>query len=280
MPQARDFSQERPEQSVPEPFVRSEELRGRVALVTGVGRRRGIGSAVCRALAARGADVALSYWKTYDREMPWGADEDEPRRLVEELRASGVRAEAVEVDLSLPESAEWLLDAATERLGVPSMLVNVAAYSSHDGYEALDGEILDAHYAVNVRAMALLSVLFARRYPGGPGGRIVNFSSGQSLGPMEEELAYGMTKGAIEAFTRSLAAGVGHRGITVNAVNPGPTDTGWMTEELRRELLPKFPPGRIGYPEDAARLVAFLAGDEAAWITGQTIHSEGGFVRK
>jgi len=251
-----------------------------VALVTGVGRRRGIGSAVCRALAARGADVALSYWKAYDREMPWDADEDEPRRLVEELRASGVRAEAVEVDLSLPESAEWLLDAATERLGVPSMLVNVAAYSTHDGYEALDGEILDAHYAVNVRAMALLSVLFARRYPGGPGGRIVNFSSGQSLGPMEEELAYGMTKGAIEAFTRSLAAGVGHRGITVNAVNPGPTDTGWMTEELRRELLPKFPPGRIGYPEDAARLVAFLAGDEAAWITGQTIHSEGGFVRK
>jgi len=255
-------------------------LRGRVALVTGVGRRRGIGSAVCRALAARGADVALSYWKTYDREMPWDADEDEPRRLVEELRASGVRAEAVEVDLSLPESAGWLLDAATERLGVPSMLINVAAYSTHDGYEALDGEILDAHYAVNVRAMALLSVLFARRYPGGPGGRIVNFSSGQSLGPMEEELAYGMTKGAIEAFTRSLAAGVGHRGITVNAVNPGPTDTGWMTEELRRELLPKFPPGRIGYPEDAARLVAFLAGDEAAWITGQTIHSEGGFVRK
>ena len=278
MPQARDFSQERPAQNIPEPFVRSEELRGRVALVTGVGRRRGIGSAVCRELAARGADVALSYWKAYDREMPW--DEDEPRRLVEELRASGVRAEAVEVDLSLPESAEWLLDAATERLGVPSMLVNVAAYSTHDGYEALDGEILDAHYAVNVRAMALLSVLFARRYPGGPGGRIVNFSSGQSLGPMEEELAYGMTKGAIEAFTRSLAAGVGHRGITVNAVNPGPTDTGWMTEELRRELLPKFPPGRIGYPEDAARLVAFLVGDEAAWITGQTIHSEGGFVRK
>ncbi|MBA2511409.1 MAG: hypothetical protein H0V28_08005, partial [Rubrobacteraceae bacterium] len=101
MPQARDFSQERPAQDVPEPFVRSEELRGRAALVTGVGRRRGIGSAVCRALAARGADVALSYWKAYDREMPWDADEDEPRRLVEELRASGVRAEAVEVDLSL-----------------------------------------------------------------------------------------------------------------------------------------------------------------------------------
>ncbi len=279
MPEARDRPQERPARSTPEPFVRSDELRGRVAVVTGVGRRRGIGSAVCRALAARGADVALSYWKPYDRGMPWDPDEDEPHRLVGELGDAGVRAEAVEIDLSLPGSPGVLLDEVEARLGAPSILVNAAAHSTRDGYEGLDAQTLDAHYAVNVRAMALLSVLFARRYPGGPGGRIVNFSSGQSLGPMEDELAYGMTKGAIEAFTKSLAAGVGHKGITVNAVNPGPTDTGWITRELRRELLPKFPPGRLGQPEDAARLVAFLAGDEAAWITGQTIHSEGGFVR-
>ena len=265
--------------NTPGPFVRSDELRGRVAVVTGVGNRRGIGSAVCRARAARGADVALSYLKVHERGSPPDPDKDEPARLVEELRRSGVRAEAVEGDLSLATSPGALLDAAEERLGVPSILVNVAAHSTRDGYERLDAGTIDAHHAVNVRAMALLSVLFVRRYPGGPGGRIVNFSSGQSLGPMEDELAYGMTKGAIEAFTKSLAAGVGHRGITVNAVNPGPTDTGWMTEELKRELLPKFPPGRLGQPEDAARLVAFLAGDEAAWITGQTIHSEGGFVR-
>src|SRR5215204_4589980 len=113
----------------------------------------------------------------------------------------------------------------------------------------------------------------------GSGGRIVNFSSGQSLGPMPGELAYVATKGAIEAFTRTLAAEVGNKGITVNAVNPGPTDTGWMTEELKREIAPRFPSGRIGQPEDAAKLVAFLAGDEAAWITGQVIHSEGGFLR-
>jgi 3-oxoacyl-[acyl-carrier protein] reductase len=280
MPEARNSPHEHPPQNTPEPFVRSDELRGRVAVVTGVGRRRGIGSAVCRALAARGADVALSYWKPYDRGMPWDPDEDEPRLLVEELRDAGVRAEAVEVDLSLAASPKELLDAAESGLGTPSILVNAAAHSTRDGYEGLDAETIDAHHAVNVRAMALLSVLFARRYPGGPGGRIVNFSSGQSLGPMEDELAYGMTKGAIEAFTRSLAAGVGHKGITVNAVNPGPTDTGWIPEDLGRELLPKFPAGRIGQPEDAARLVAFLAGDEAAWITGQTIHSEGGFVRR
>jgi 3-oxoacyl-[acyl-carrier protein] reductase len=260
-------------------MVAAGDLRGRVALVTGVGRKRGIGSAACRALASRGADVVLSYWKAYDREMPWASDEDEPEALLGELRAAGVRTEGVEMDLSGSDSAQLLLDAAEERLGRPSILINTAAYSTRDGFETLDAETLDAHYAVNVRAMALLSVDFARRYPGGPGGRIVNFSSGQSLGPMPEELAYVATKGAIEAFTRTLAAEVGHKQITVNAINPGPTDTGWMTGDLEREITPKFLLGRIGQPEDAARLVAFLASDEAAWITGQIIHSEGGFFR-
>jgi 3-oxoacyl-[acyl-carrier protein] reductase len=257
----------------------SGDLRGRVALVTGVGRRRGIGSAVCLALASRGADVVLSYWKAYDCEMPWASDEDEPEALLRQLRAAGVGAEGIEMDLSRSDSARLLLDATEERLGRSSILVNTAAYSTRDGFETLEAEALDAHYAVNVRAMALLSVGFARRYPGGPGGRIVNFSSGQSLGPMPGELAYVATKGAIEAFTSTLAAEVGHKGITVNAINPGPTDTGWMTEESKREIAPKFPSGRIGQPVDAAKLVAFLAGDEAAWITGQVIHSEGGFFR-
>jgi 3-oxoacyl-[acyl-carrier protein] reductase len=157
--------------------------------------------------------------------------------------------------------------------------VNNAAHSARDGYEALDAATFDAHYGVNLRATALLSVVFARRFDGEAGGRIANLTSGQSLGPMPGELAYAATKGGIEAFTRTLAAEVGHKGITVNAVNPGPTDTGWMTEKIRQELSAKFPAGKVGEPEDAARLVAFLASDEAAWITGQVIHSEGGFLR-
>ena len=244
-------------------------LRGRVAVVTGAGRCRGIGAAICKALAEEGADIFFTFWK----------EDDEPEGLLEELRRVGVRAETMEVDLSLLESPERLLDMVAARLGPPWVLVNNAAYSTRDGYEALDAATLDAHYAVNLRATALLSVEFARRFGGGSGGRIVNLTSGQSLGPMPGELAYAATKGAIEAFTRTLATEVGQKGITVNAVNPGPTDTGWMADELRRELSGRFPSGRVGEPEDAARLVAFLASEEAAWITGQVIHSEGGFRR-
>ena len=251
----------------------------RVALVTGASRRIGIGAAICRALAEKGHDVAFTHWQAYDRGSEWGADEDGPRALLSALRELGVRAEEFEVDLSRPETPAQLLDGVTERLGFPRVLVNNAAYSTQTDYVALTAAELDAHYAVNVRATALLSAELARRWPGGP-GRIVNMTSGQSQGPMPGELAYAASKGAVEALTVSLSAGVAPLGITVNAVNPGPTDTGWMSDDLKAKLRPKFPFGRIGQPADAARLVAFLAGDDAAWITGQIIHSEGGFLRQ
>ena len=210
--------------------------------------------------------------------MPWDPDDEGPEALLKELRETGVRAESLEADLSRPESPEEVLDAAEKSLGPLSILVNNATHSETDGYENLDATTLDAHYAVNLRAAALLATGFARRYTG-ESGRIINLASGPSLGPMVGEISYAATKGAIEAFTTTFAPEVGHKGITVNAVNPGPTDTGWMGEELREELVKKFPAGRIGKPEDAAKLIVFLASDEAAWVTGQTLHSEGGFVR-
>jgi 3-oxoacyl-[acyl-carrier protein] reductase len=252
-------------------------LRGRVAIVTGASRRRGIGAAVCRALAADGADVFFTHWSAFDQMSPWGADDDGPARLQDELQEMGVRCESLEIDLSKLDAPKRILDEVELRLGLPSILVNNAAYSTRDGYEVLDAETLDAHYAVNMRGAFLLTVEFARRFSGTSGGRIINLTSGQSVGPMPGELAYAATKGAVEAFTVSLSAELAARGITVNAVDPGATDTGWMTEEIKRELLPRFPQGRIGLPEDAARLIAFLASDEAAWITGQVIHSRGGY---
>lgn len=252
-------------------------LERRIAIVTGASRRVGIGAAVCRALAGLGADICFTYWQPYDNETSKLTDDSGPEALAEELRGLGVRVVALEIDLSQPESADQVIAACQEQLGQPAILVNNAAYSTNDGWDRLDAATLDAHYAVNLRATALLSVAFAHSWSGGEGGRIVNLTSGQDRGPMPGELAYAATKGAIVAFTRTLAAEIGHLGITVNAINPGPTDTGWMTDELQHQLLPAFPLGRLGLPEDAARIIAFLATDAAAWITGQVIHSDGGF---
>src|SRR5258708_34855211 len=105
-----------------------------------------------------------------------------------------------------------------------------------------------------------------------------NLTWGEGRGAMPGKLAYVATKGAIEAFTVTLAAEVAPRGITVNAVDPGPTDTGWMSEEVKQELLPRFPMGRIGQPDDAARIITFLAREDAAWVTGQIIRSTGGVL--
>ena len=257
--------------------MQTANLHGRIAIVTGASRRIGIGAAVCRALATDGADIFFTHWRAFDHTQPYGWDEDGPAILQDELRGIGVRCENLEIDLSNVDAPQHILDEVEARLGSPSILINNAAYSTRDGYEALDAETLDAHYAVNMRGTMLLSVGFVRRFAKKTGGRIINLTSGQSLGPMPGELAYIATKGAIEAFTVTLSAEVAALGITVNAVDPGATDTGWMTEEIKRALLPRFPLGRLGQPEDAAHLIAFLASDAAEWITGQVIHSRGGF---
>ncbi len=247
----------------------------RIAIVTGASRERGIGTAICRALASAGTGIFFTHRGSYDATMPWGAEEGWPETLQRELRGMGVRCEHMDVDISAAEAAMRIMDEVEARLGMPSILVNNAAYSTRDGYMLLDAETLDRHYEVNMRGTMLLSVEFARRFAGTEGGRIISMTSGQGVTPMPEELAYIATKGAIEAFTVSLATDLSARGITVNAVDPGATDTGWMTDELRATLIAQHPRKRVGQPEDAARLVAFLASEEAEWITGQIIHSRG-----
>lgn len=244
----------------------------KIAVVTGASNKRDIGSAICRKLASKGIDIFFTYWNS---------DSSWIEEFRQEVTTMGVRCENLEMDLSDTEAPFKILDVVQEMLGIPSILVNNAAHSTNDGYLKLDGKILDDHYAVNMRANFLLCVEFSRRFKNSnlASGRIINMTSGQELGPMPGELAYVATKGAISAFTKSLSQEVAPLGITVNAVNPGPTDSTWMTDEIREHLLPKFPMGRIGLPEDVALIVAFLASDEAKWITGQIIHSEGGFVR-
>jgi 3-oxoacyl-[acyl-carrier protein] reductase len=255
-----------------------EQAPRRLALVTGASRRRGIGAAVCRALAESGIDIFFTHWSPYDSRMPWGAEQDEPDHLQRQVQSLGVRCEHMTIDLGAIDAPQHLMQTVQERLGPVSILVNNATHDDTTApFDQLDATTLDTYYAVNMRGTMLLSAEFARGFTGPAGGRIVNLTSGQGRGAMPGKLAYAATKGAIEAFTLTLAVELAPRGITVNAVDPGPTDTGWMTEAVKRELLPRFPMGRIGQPEDAARLIAFLASEEAEWITGQIIRSTGGF---
>jgi 3-oxoacyl-[acyl-carrier protein] reductase len=253
-------------------------VRRRLAIVTGASRARGIGAAICQSLARVGVDVFFTHWSPYDRQMPWGAEEDEPALLQKQIQALGVRCEHLVIDLGTPQAPENIIQTAQTLLGPVSILINNATHDDTQApFDQLDAATLDAYYAVNMRGTMLLSVEFARRFALPSGGRIINLTSGQGRGAMPGKLAYVATKGAIEAFTITLAVEVAPRGITVNAVDPGPTDTGWMTEEIKRELLPRFPMGRIGQPEDAARLITFLASEDAGWVTGQIIRSTGGF---
>lgn len=255
------------------------QLKDKIAIITGVSRLKGIGAAICKELAETGYHIFFTYWTEYDKEMPWSIKLDEPSKLKEELMQRGVKVSSMELDLTEEDAPERLLINVVEKLGYPDILINNAAYSTNNDFSNLTAEELDKHYKVNVRATTLLSSLFAQRFDKKSGGRIVNITSGQFQGPMPGELAYATTKGAVDALTITLAAELAPLGITVNAINPGPTDTGWMTKEIKTQLKPMFPFGRIGEPKDAAKIIKFLVSDEADWITGQVIHSEGGFKR-
>jgi 3-oxoacyl-[acyl-carrier protein] reductase len=245
------------------------------AVVTGASRRAGIGAAIARALASAGCGVFITYFGAFDAAQPWGGRKDDPEGLLAELRAKGVRAEGLELDLAEVGAAETLFAQAHRTLGEVQILVNNAAYAAREDLESWSAASLDRHYAVNVRANALLVQAFVKQFRG-PWGRVVNLTSGQGAGPMPSELAYAASKGAVEALTTSLSPTLAARNITVNAVDPGPTDTGWMTPAFRAELAAASPRGRVGLPEDAARLIAFLASEEAGWVTGQIIRSRGG----
>ncbi|MCF6411189.1 SDR family oxidoreductase [Pseudalkalibacillus salsuginis] len=251
----------------------------RIALVTGASRLKGIGAATCRSLADSGIDVFFTYWTAYDRQMEWGIHNDEPALLQAELMDKGVRCERMEMDLSDTSNLNLLLRQVEDSLGYPDILINNACYSTNDSYATIEEESLDLHYAINVRAVTLLTSYFARGFKKGKGGRVISLTSGQSLESMRNELSYAITKGTVEHLTKTLVPDLAEKGITINAVNPGPNDTGWMDADLKEALLPKFPMGRLGTPEDVGRLIRFLAGEEAEWITGQIIHSEGGFQR-
>lgn len=255
-------------------------LAGRVALVTGVSRRVGIGFAIAQRLLADGASVLVHSWADHDAEQPWGADLGGTHAVLAELGGVGPRLAHREADLIDPLAPGRVVDAVVDAFGAVDIVVANHARSSSQALEDLTAEELDASWAVNVRATLLLVQRFAVVHPDDrAGGRVVLFTSGQHLGPMAEELPYATTKGTLHQLTASLSDALVDRGITVNCVNPGPTDTGYAGEDALAVGRDAMPAGRWGEPHDAARLVAWLVSDEARWITGQVINSEGGFRR-
>jgi 3-oxoacyl-[acyl-carrier protein] reductase len=239
------------------------------ALVTGVSRLSGIAAAVARAMTRDGWTVAGTGYRAYDETEPWGAEPDAPQSLLEE----GALTAWSEDDLADPEAPARVLNAAESAVGPLTALVIAHTESRVGGILDTTAASFDRHMAVNGRATLLLTAEFARRFRGEKGtGRIVAFMSSA----IHDEVGYGASKAAVEKIVVAAAAELGQRGITVNAINPGPTDTGWISDELREEFQSATPLGRVGLPEDAARLVAFLCSPTGGWITGQILVSDGG----
>ncbi|CAN5571628.1 SDR family oxidoreductase [soil metagenome] len=245
--------------------------------MTGASRRIAIGAAVARRLVADGASVVVHSWSAHDSEQSWGADAGGAEALVDELRSQGGEVEHVPADFADPDAPVRVVDTARRAYGHLDVVVSNHARSSGQALEELTAEELDLSYAVNTRATLLLVKAFAAQHDGRPGGRVVLFTSGQYHGAMPTELPYIASKGALHQLTPSLAAHLMPRGITVNCIDPGPNHTGWADDETLAAVVARNPGGRWSSPLDTARLVAWLVSDEADWITGQVIASDGGW---
>lgn len=253
-------------------------LKGRVALVTGVSRRKGIGFAIAQQLAMLGADVFIHSFSPFDASQPWGADPHGIAALIASLQQHGTHIAHAEVNLLDPTAPNLIMNTAMQAFGHIDILIANHAYSTMGSLGELTAEEIDKHLQINVRGTLLLVQEFAAQHDDRPGGRVILLTSGQHLNPMPGELAYVASKGALHQLTPSLSAHLISRGITVNTVNPGATDTGYASAELYESIRIAHPQRRWGQPEDAARLIGWLVTDDAQWITGQVINSTGGGV--
>ncbi|MDQ1013624.1 SDR family oxidoreductase [Streptomyces afghaniensis] len=244
-----------------------------LALVTGAGRSAGIAASVVLDLSRAGWDVAFTYWTPYDARMQWGMEPGAPEELQKKVASHGARTLAVEADLSNPAVPAQLFDSVERELGNVTALVLCHCESVDSGLLDTTVESFDLHFAVNARATWLLIREYGLRFRGQHGsGRIVSLTSDHTAG----NLPYGASKGAMDRITLAAASELAHLGVTCNAINPGPTDTGWMTEEQKADMIRFTPLGRLGVPQDSANLVTFLCSAEGGWINGQLLQSNGG----
>ncbi|WP_026553584.1 SDR family oxidoreductase [Arthrobacter sp. H20] len=243
------------------------------ALVTGVGRTVGLGAGIARRLAVDGWDLALSYWHPYDQRVNGTTNPaSELQELIPELEALGSRVIALPGDLEDSKTPGELIAAARMELGTLSGLVLSHTEGVDSGLLTTSVKSFDRHFAVNVRASWQLINAFALQCNDN-GGAIVALTSDHTV----NNLPYGASKGALDRIVLAAARELGDRGISSNALNPGPVDTGWMTNEVRQALTQRQPTGRLGTPADVAGVVAFLLSQDGRWVNGQLIKADGGF---
>ena len=220
-------------------------------LITGASRRHGIAAACATKLAGLGWKIGLTGAHGFDD--------------------LGIEVEFVEADLADPAAPAHIFDVLEPRVGPFTALIASHSRDVELALGASSAAELDLHFAINARAVALLIQEFARRLLGDD-GRIVAFTSDA----LRDNVPYGVSKAALDRIIRAAAMELGPRGIRANCVNPGPTETGWISEELRADISRRSPLGRPSLPEDSANLVAYLLSAEGAWINGQLLYSNGG----
>ncbi|MFF8725031.1 SDR family oxidoreductase [Streptomyces sp. NPDC015171] len=244
-------------------------LTGKTALVTG--GSRGIGRGIAERLGRDGARVAVHY----------GSNEAAAKETVAAIEAAGGSAFAIGVELGTPGDAERIWEEFGRHAEGLDILVHNAGIGAASPFEEIEQEEYDRLFAVNVKAPFFITRLGAERLR--DGGRVVNISSGLARSAlMPQTIAYGMTKAALDVFTRDLSKLLGPRGITVNSVAPGIVDTdinaSWLraSDEARRGAAAYSALGRVGTPADIADVVAFLVSEDGRWVTGHWLDATGG----